>query len=127
MNDFFVGLRVLLGRLHLVFAIVLLAWEVIGQNTEGADTPIRIVASISNYSTQASLAILIIMILTSYFFWSYILGSFIRKPLISEQSFIGKLFVGENPLYFGIDFSGWILIIIAGIFIVSNIGYLVTL
>ena len=130
MNDFFVGLRVLFGRLHVVFAIVLLAWEVMGQNTEGADTPIRIVAIISNYSIEISLAILITMLLGSYFFWSYILGSFIRKPLISEKTTDspgGGFFVGDNPLYFGIDFSGWILTIIAGIFIVSNIGYLVTL
>ena len=121
MNDFFVGLRVLLGRLHLVFAIVLLAWEVIGQNTEGADTPIRIVASISNYSTQASLAILIIMILTSYFFWFYILGSFIRKPLLAEEgSFLNDI----NPINNAID---WIMIIVVGLILFYNLDSFITL
>jgi len=113
MNDFFIGLRVLFGRLHVVFAILLLAWEVIGQNTEGADTPMRIVATISNYSIETSLAILITMLLGSYFFWSYMLGSFIRKPLISEKA--------------GIDLSGWILIIIGGIILFNNLEVFVTL
>jgi len=115
MNDFFIGLRVLFGRLHVVFAILLLAWEVLGQNTEGADTPIRTVATISNYSIETSLAILITMLLGSYFFWSYILGSFIRKPLlVKEGGFLSA----------GID---WIMIIVVGIILFYNLDSFVTL
>ena len=81
MNDFFIGLRVLFARLHVVLSILLIIWEIVGQNIEGADTPIRIVAQLFNLtSVYYSFFILSALLFSSHLFWGYMLGSFISEP-----------------------------------------------
>ena len=83
MNNFFIGLRVLFARLHVVLSILLIIWEIVGQNTEGADSPIRIVAQLFNLtSVYYPFLILSALLFSSHLFWGYMLGSFIQEPRI---------------------------------------------
>ena len=91
MNDFFVGLRVLFARLHVVFAIILLAWEVVIQNLGSgygsAISGLRLVAQIFEItSVHWALIILVSILGASHFFWGYMLGSFITNPGIYEST-----------------------------------------
>lgn len=106
MNDFFIGLRVLFARLHVVLSILLIIWEIVGQNIEGAETPIRIVAQLFNFtSVYYSFFTLSALIFSSHLFWGYMLGSFIKEPKIyiseeQNEGFIQSFFdiIGTTAL-----------------------------